>query len=195
MPYGWSEEPQSLQRGAEHHGLVQGRSAQYHLMGDRVVDINLRGHHDSNHRVMDFRGDRGLEDFDHHDSHISSSTRDDQTGVSFVEERPMRILVRETKELRNRVIPHVKIQWSHHEEREVTWEPKDEKRISHLYLFETPSLGMDFSFEDETFCRRGGCRVPELVTVRVCVFELANVSVDTRIERVPFCAKISRKRT
>nr|CAD1830256.1 unnamed protein product [Ananas comosus var. bracteatus] len=40
------------------------------------------------------------------------------------EERPLRILARATKELRNRVIPYVKVQWSNHEEREATWEPE-----------------------------------------------------------------------
>nr|CAD1827978.1 unnamed protein product [Ananas comosus var. bracteatus] len=47
------------------------------------------------------------------------------------EERPVRILARETKELRNRVIPYVKVQWSNHEEREATWEPKTVMRESY----------------------------------------------------------------
>ncbi len=38
------------------------------------------------------------------------------------EETPVRILARENKKLRNRVIPCVKVQWSNHEEREATWE-------------------------------------------------------------------------
>ncbi len=50
----------------------------------------------------------------------------------------MRILACETKKLRNRVIPYVKIQWSHHEEREATWEPKAEMKIFHPFLFEAP---------------------------------------------------------
>nr|CAD1820294.1 unnamed protein product [Ananas comosus var. bracteatus] len=53
------------------------------------------------------------------------------------EERPVRILARESRELRNRVIPFVKVQWSNHEEREATWEPETVMRESYPYLFET----------------------------------------------------------
>nr|CAD1822938.1 unnamed protein product [Ananas comosus var. bracteatus] len=52
------------------------------------------------------------------------------------EERPVRILARETKELRNRVIPYVKVQWSHHEEHKATWEPEKVMRECYPYLFE-----------------------------------------------------------
>ncbi len=55
------------------------------------------------------------------------------------EEHPVRILTRETKELRNRVIPYMKILWSNHEEREATWEPEAEMMVSYPFLFETPS--------------------------------------------------------
>nr|CAD1820340.1 unnamed protein product [Ananas comosus var. bracteatus] len=55
------------------------------------------------------------------------------------EERPVRILARETKELRNRVIPYVKVQWSNHEERETTWEPETVMRESYPDLFVAPS--------------------------------------------------------
>ncbi len=54
-------------------------------------------------------------------------------------EYPMRIHARETKELRNRVRPFVKVQWSRHDEREATWNAEDELRISHPHLFEIPS--------------------------------------------------------
>nr|CAD1844287.1 unnamed protein product [Ananas comosus var. bracteatus] len=52
------------------------------------------------------------------------------------EERPVRILVRESRKLRNRVIPFVKVQWSNHEEREATWEPETVMKESYPYLFE-----------------------------------------------------------
>ncbi len=55
------------------------------------------------------------------------------------QEHPMRILARETKELRNWIIPFVKIQWNHHDEREATLEPDEEMRNSFPYLFETSS--------------------------------------------------------
>nr|CAD1842491.1 unnamed protein product [Ananas comosus var. bracteatus] len=55
------------------------------------------------------------------------------------EERQLRILARETKELRNRVIPYVKVQWSNHEEREATWEPETVMRESYSYLFDALS--------------------------------------------------------
>ncbi len=51
------------------------------------------------------------------------------------EEHPLRILARETKELRKRVIPYVKVLWSNHEEREATWEPEAEMLDSYLFLF------------------------------------------------------------
>nr|CAD1838710.1 unnamed protein product [Ananas comosus var. bracteatus] len=52
------------------------------------------------------------------------------------EEQPVRILARESRELRNRVIPFVKVQWSNHEEREATWEPETVMKESYPYLFE-----------------------------------------------------------
>nr|CAD1832820.1 unnamed protein product [Ananas comosus var. bracteatus] len=55
------------------------------------------------------------------------------------EERLLRILARETKELRNRVIPYVKVQWSNHEKREATWEPEMVIRESYPYLFDAQS--------------------------------------------------------
>nr|CAD1822801.1 unnamed protein product [Ananas comosus var. bracteatus] len=52
------------------------------------------------------------------------------------EERPVRILARESRELRNRIIPFVKVQWSNYEEREATWEPETVMKESYPYLFE-----------------------------------------------------------
>ncbi len=55
------------------------------------------------------------------------------------QEYPMRIRVHETKELRNRVLPIMKVQWSHHDEGEATWELEEEMRTSFPYLFEASS--------------------------------------------------------
>nr|CAD1818373.1 unnamed protein product [Ananas comosus var. bracteatus] len=55
------------------------------------------------------------------------------------EERLVRILAREMKELRNLVIPYVKVQWSNHEKLEVTWEPETVMRESYPDLFVAPS--------------------------------------------------------
>lgn len=50
------------------------------------------------------------------------------------EEFPVCVLARE-KELRNRVIPYVKVQWSNQNEREATWELTNEWRDRYPYLF------------------------------------------------------------
>nr|CAD1834702.1 unnamed protein product [Ananas comosus var. bracteatus] len=56
-------------------------------------------------------------------------------------ERPVRILTRETKELRNRIIPYVRVQWSHHKEHEATWELETVMQESYSYLFEAQDSG------------------------------------------------------
>nr|CAD1831232.1 unnamed protein product [Ananas comosus var. bracteatus] len=77
--------------------------------------------------------------FDH--SHVIDFTPLELGEDLRYEERPVRILVRETKELRNRVIPYVKVQWSNHKEREATWELKTVMRESYPYLFDAQSTG------------------------------------------------------
>ena len=51
------------------------------------------------------------------------------------EEFPVCILAREERELRNRAIPYVKVQWSNHGEREATWELESKMRDEYPYLF------------------------------------------------------------
>ena len=51
------------------------------------------------------------------------------------EERPVRILAREEKVLRNKVIPLVKVLWRNHEVEEATWEREDDMKKSHPELF------------------------------------------------------------
>nr|CAD1836460.1 unnamed protein product [Ananas comosus var. bracteatus] len=55
------------------------------------------------------------------------------------EERPVRILAREVKRLRNRDIPYVKVLWSNHDEREATWELESalQELYPHLFQMET----------------------------------------------------------
>ena len=55
--------------------------------------------------------------------------------VSYTE-RPIHILGRETKKLRNKEIPLVKVQWKHHDEREASWEMESEIREKYPELFQ-----------------------------------------------------------
>ena len=57
----------------------------------------------------------------------------------------MEILDREDKELRNKTIPMVKVQWRNHTKEEVTW------KLERCHEREIPSLVL--SFEDETSVR------------------------------------------
>ena len=61
------------------------------------------------------------------------------------EEKPVRILAREVKTLRNRIIAFVKVLWRNHHSEEATWERKDEIREKY------PELVQEFeTFEDES---------------------------------------------
>ena len=50
-------------------------------------------------------------------------------------ERPVAILDRKTKALRNKKVELVKVQWQHLKGSEWTWEPKDEMREHYPKLF------------------------------------------------------------
>ncbi|XP_074298044.1 uncharacterized protein LOC141628849 [Silene latifolia] len=52
------------------------------------------------------------------------------------EEQPVQILDRKEKVLRNKVIPMVKILWSHHDNTEATWETELEMRSKYPQLFQ-----------------------------------------------------------
>ena len=54
--------------------------------------------------------------------------------VSYTE-MPVQILGRETKKLRNKEIPLVKVQWNHHDAREASWELESEMRAKYPELF------------------------------------------------------------
>nr|CAD1827483.1 unnamed protein product [Ananas comosus var. bracteatus] len=51
------------------------------------------------------------------------------------DEAPLRILACEVKQLHNRSIPYVKVQWNNHEEREATWELESSMRERYPQLF------------------------------------------------------------
>ena len=53
------------------------------------------------------------------------------------EERPIQILDRRVKDLRNKQIPLVKVLWKHHEVEEATWELEKDMREKYLDLFTT----------------------------------------------------------
>ena len=51
------------------------------------------------------------------------------------EERPIRILDHQVKELRNKRIPKVKVLWSNHHVEEATWESETDMRERYPQLF------------------------------------------------------------
>ena len=51
------------------------------------------------------------------------------------EEKPIRILDRQDKRLRNKVIPLVKVLWKNHKIEEATWEREDDMRRKYPELF------------------------------------------------------------
>ena len=61
------------------------------------------------------------------------------------EEKPNRILARDTRRLRNKVIPLVKVSWSNHREEEATWEREEDVRRAYPELFQGISTFRDKS--------------------------------------------------
>ena len=59
---------------------------------------------------------------------------DIQPNLSY-KEHPIRILDRDKRKIRNKTIKFVKVQWSHHSEREATWELEDRLKNSYPNLF------------------------------------------------------------
>ena len=59
---------------------------------------------------------------------------DIQPNLSY-KEYPIRILDRAERKIRNKTIKFVKVQWSHHSEREATWELEDRLKNSYTNLF------------------------------------------------------------
>ena len=54
--------------------------------------------------------------------------------MSYAEE-PVKILAREEKVLRNKVIPLVKVLWSNHSTEEATWEKEEDMKKEYPHLF------------------------------------------------------------
>ena len=52
-----------------------------------------------------------------------------------IEERPIQILGKDTKKLRSKEIPLVKVQWQNHTTEEATWEVEKDMREKYPYLF------------------------------------------------------------
>ena len=63
------------------------------------------------------------------------------------EEQPVQILGREEKELRNKTISLVKIQWRNHLVEEATWEREDQLRSQYPHLFHDTRT----NFKDKIF--------------------------------------------
>ncbi len=68
-------------------------------------------------------------------SHVLDATTIELREDLSFEETPFQILARENKNLRNRTIPYVKVQWSNHEEREATWELETKMKEYYPELF------------------------------------------------------------
>ena len=51
------------------------------------------------------------------------------------EEEPVAIVARESKVLRNKTIPLVKVMWKHHGSEEATWEREEDMRNQYPHLF------------------------------------------------------------
>ena len=68
------------------------------------------------------------------------------------EEKPVKILDREEKVLRNKVIPLVKVLWRNHKIEEATWECEDDMKAP------TPTY---FNFRYENSVSRGDCNMQD----------------------------------
>ncbi|KAA3483477.1 DNA/RNA polymerases superfamily protein [Gossypium australe] len=68
-------------------------------------------------------------------SHVITPSEIEIRSDMTYEEEPIRILARETKELRNKKIPLVKVLWNKHGVEEATWEPEDSMRQQYPILF------------------------------------------------------------
>jgi len=67
-------------------------------------------------------------------SELSYETMDVDPELSY-QEQPMKILDRREKELRNKVIPLVKVLWRNHAVEEATWELEEDMRKNFPALF------------------------------------------------------------
>ena len=59
------------------------------------------------------------------------------------EESPVKILDSQVRKLRNRNLQFVKVQWSHHAEREATWELESDIRTHYPSLFQNHTISLE----------------------------------------------------
>ena len=74
-----------------------------------------------------------IHDPSHVIQHEPLQLRDDLT----YEEKPIEILDRRDKVLRNKTLPLVKVLWANHTTSEATWELESDMRVRYPYLFES----------------------------------------------------------
>jgi ''chromo'' (CHRromatin Organisation MOdifier) domain. len=87
---------------------------------------------------------------------LSEEPTELQEDLSYVE-KPVKILGRQEKVLRNKRIPLVKVLWRSHAIEEATWELEEEIKKSYPALF-----GMYPKFRDRNSLRGGDCDIPSL---------------------------------
>ena len=78
---------------------------------------------------------------------VSSETIEIRPDLTY-EEKPVEILAREIKELRNKRIPLVKVLWRNHKTEEATWESEEVMRQQYPQLFD------EGNFKDKILLRR-----------------------------------------
>jgi hypothetical protein len=91
--------------------------------------MELQGIHDIFH-VSQLR--KYLADPDH----VVNDENIELTSDSNYVERPIRIIDREVKELRRKMIPMVRVLWNHHQIRDAMWETEANTRRAYLELFQ-----------------------------------------------------------
>ena len=86
----------------------------------------------------------------------------DFNGLTY-EEQPVKIVDYRVKQLRNKTIPLVKVQWTHHGITEATWETEEEMRNRYPYLFQRY---INCKFRGRNFILRGeGCNTPHFYQI------------------------------
>ncbi|XP_027169513.1 uncharacterized protein LOC113769243 [Coffea eugenioides] len=91
------------------------------------------------------------------------------------EERPIRILDRKVKDLRNKQIPLVKVLWRHHEVEEVTWELEKDMQEKYPELFTTKLTGN--SMKVARVISEGSGRMEEALECAFKKFDLSEIEI------------------
>src|SRR3954468_18664171 len=94
-----------------------------------------------------------LRKYIHDETHvIRYDDLDIQDDIS-IEDRPIRILERKQIILRNRAISLIRILWSHHSEKELTWEHEDQIRAQYPDLFSNQGTSLNLKFRGRNLLR------------------------------------------